>query len=245
MASEAGREAERIRRAYARRAKLGLDARYDYWRPANLFIYQSRERELVRLLDGLGFLPLTGRRVLDVGCGDGAVLRDLVRLGAAPDCLSGIDLLEDRIEAARRLTSGARFDVADAQALPFAGAGFDLVLGFTLLSSLIGDEARRRVATEMARLCSAQGAVVLYDFWTNPFNPDARPLKRDEVRRLFPGWQATFRSVTLAPPLARMLAPLPAGRLACTLLEMIPFLRTHFLVALRPPRPATPQPGLP
>jgi ubiquinone/menaquinone biosynthesis C-methylase UbiE len=241
MASDIEREAQRVRDAYERRARLGLDSRYDIRRAANLYIYQARERALIRLLDDTGMLPLDGRRVLDAGCGDGGVLRDLVRLGAAPSCLTGVDLLSDRIERARELSPGARFEVADAQALPFPDQEFGLVLGFTLLSSLVDQGARARVASEMSRVCARNGAIVLYDFWINPFNRDVRPLSRREVSRLFAGWTAEFRSVTLAPPVVRALAPLPGGWLACTLLEVLPFLRTHFLVALRPPASPTGQ----
>jgi SAM-dependent methyltransferase len=229
-------EARRIREVYARRAAKGLDARYAYWTPANLYTHQSRERSLIRLLGEAGLLPLDGRQVLDVGCGDGAVLRDLVRLGAAPVCLSGVDLIPERVERARELTPGAEFELADAQELPFESGRFDLVLGFTLFSSLLSDQVRERTSSEMRRVCAPHGAVVLYDFWVNPFNRDARPLTHNDARALFPGWQSAFRAVTLAPPITRALAPLPGGWVACTLLEVLPFLRTHFLAALRPPR---------
>jgi SAM-dependent methyltransferase len=231
MADDAANEAERVRAAYARRARLGLDSRYDYWKPANLFIYQSRERDLIRLLERCRLLPLEGKRILDVGCGDGGVLRDMVRLGATPADLSGVDLLEERVARARELTAGACIDAGDAQALPLGAGAFDVVLGFTLLSSVVDPAARRRVASEMARVCA--GAIVLYDFWVNPFNRDTRPLKRDDLSSLFPGWRATFQSTTLAPPLVRALAPLPGGRIACSLLEVLPFLRTHYLAVLR------------
>jgi SAM-dependent methyltransferase len=241
MPENASEEAARVRLAYARRARLGLDARYEYWKPANLFIYQSRERDLVRLLDSLGLLPLSNARILDVGCGDGGVLRDLVRFGAQPSMLTGVDLLEDRVDRARSLTPGAVIRVADAQSLPFADAAFDLVLGFTLLSSVMGPDARSTVAAEVARVCAPGGAVVLYDFWVNPLNRDTHPLRRGEVQGLFPGWPATFRATTLAPPIVRALAPLPGGRLACTLLEVIPFLRTHFLAGLQRSQRAPPR----
>ena len=231
----ADQEAARVKEVYARRETKGLEARYDYSTPANLFTYQSRERVLIRLLREQGLLPLKGREVLDAGCGDGGVLRDLMRLGATPAQTNGVDLLPERIERARELTPGTRFEVADAQALPFEDRRFGLVLGFTLLSSVLSDDARGRIAAEMQRVCAAGGAVVLYDFWVNPFNHDARPLKHDDVRSLFPGWLATFRAATLAPPITRALAPLPGGWVACTLLEVLPFLRTHFLAALRPP----------
>src|SRR3990170_4744298 len=133
MSGEAEREAARVRAAYERRAALGLDARYDYWQPANLFIYQSRERTLLTLLRAAGMLPLTGRRVLDVGC------------GARAEDLRGVDLLAERVQRARELTPGARIEVGDAQALPYEDGSFDLVLGFTLLSSVVDEGARRRI----------------------------------------------------------------------------------------------------
>jgi len=232
MSGEAEREAARVRAAYARRAALGLDARYDYWQPANLFIYQSRERALLTLLRAAGMLPLTGRRVLDVGCGDGGVLRDLLRYGARAEDLRGVDLLAERVQRARELTPGARIEVGDAQALPYEDGSFDLVLGFTLLSSVVDGDARRRVTGEMARVTKPGGLVVLYDFWTNPTNRDALPLRRAEVRRLFAGRRVAFRATTLAPPIVRALIGLPGGWLACTALEMLPFVRTHYVAAV-------------
>jgi len=233
MTAEPEREAARVREVYARRAERGLDARYDYWQPANLFIYQGRERVLLAALDAAGILPLTGRRVLDIGCGNGAVLHDMQRYGAMASDLYGVDLLPDRVESARELLPGARFDVADAQSLPHEDSSFDLVLGFTLLSSVLDEAIRRRIAGEMARVTKPAGLVVLYDFWTNPTNRDVRPLRRDDVDRLFPNRRIEFRGVTLAPPIVRALIGLPGGRLACSALEVLPFLRTHFIAAVR------------
>ena len=225
------READRVRTAYARRRELGLDDRYSYWEPANLYLYQQRERAVVEMLGRHGLLPLGERRVLDVGCGDGSVLRDLLRYGARPEKLEGVDLLAERIERARELSLNVRFSEADAAALPCADASFDLALGFTLLSSILDGETRRRVANEMLRVLRPGGLVLLYDFWLNPRNPDVRPLGRREVRALFPGCTSDWRRVTLAPPLTRLLAP--RSWLACYLLEKLPFLRTHYLVAIR------------
>jgi len=225
-------EAQRVREAYARRAARGLDARYDYWRRENLFIYQARERAMMDLLRKANMLPLTGRRVLDVGCGDGAVLRDIMRYGATVKDLHGVDLLADRVERARTLTPGAHIEVADAQGLNYEDGAFDLVLGFTLLSSVMEPEARARVASEMRRVTRHGGVVLLYDFWTNPFNKDVRPLKQDEVRMLFPEQRIDFQRTTLAPPLVRLLTKVPGGWLACSWLDMLPFLRTHYVAAV-------------
>ena len=57
-------------------------------------------------------------------------------------------------------------------------------------------------------------------------------MQRSDITSLFPGKDVTFRGVTLAPPLIRLLTHVPGGWLACTALEVIPFLRTHFLAAV-------------
>lgn len=233
MTAEPDAEAERLKAAYQRRAALGLDARYDYWEPANLFIYQSRERAFVSLLARERGLPLTGRRILDVGCGNGAVLADLLALGAEAADLHGVDLLEDRVEAARRRLPACRIEVGDARALPYEDASFDLVLGFTLLSSVVDAEARRAVASEMLRVLKPGGLIVLYDFRLNPTNRHVRPLKPEALTLLFARCRIQVWSVTLAPPVVRALVRLPGGWLACSALEMLPFLRTHFLAAIR------------
>jgi hypothetical protein len=59
-----------------------------------------------------------------------------------------------------------------------------------------------------------------------------RPLRREEVQALFPGRKIDFRSTTLAPPLLRLMMLLPGGWLASTLLDMLPFCRTHFVAAV-------------
>jgi len=227
------REAERIRAAYARREEQGLEGRYSYWEPANLYLYQGRERALVSLLADAGLLPMTNLRVLDVGCGEGAVLRDLLRFGARPENMVGVDLLVSRLARARALNAGMAFVVADAADLPYPDAGFDLLLAFTLLSSIVDVEVRGAAASEMLRVLRPGGVLIIYDFWVNPRNPDVRPLRRAEVRRLFPGCAFNWRRVTLAPPLLRLLAgSAPGGWVACYLLEKLPFLCTHFLVTI-------------
>lgn len=52
-----------------------------------------------------------------------------------------------------------------------------------------------------------------------------------EIRGLFPGCRFTFERITLAPPLARRLAPLSRG--LCTFLESLKIFNTHYLAAIR------------
>lgn len=224
-------EIDRIRAAYARRAERGLDDRYSLTDPANLYLFQRRERQLLALLRRHGLTPLRGRRILDIGCGTGEVLNDFVQYGAEPALLAGIDLLEERIEAARRRNPGIAFSVGNAEALPYPDGSFDLALQFTLLSSVLDPEARRRIAQEALRVLRPGGAVLWYDFVWNPTNPDVRGLGRREVAALYPGCRIHAQRVTLAPPISRRLARL--SWTCCRLLETLPFLRTHELMLIR------------
>ncbi|RME57974.1 hypothetical protein D6779_07460 [Candidatus Parcubacteria bacterium] len=77
------------------------------------------------------------------------------------------------------------------------------------------------------------GANVIYDFrLSHPRNSNAVRIGEREIRRLFPGMALTMRRVTLAPPLARAIAPVSPW-LAYTLERALPFLRTHALYLLQ------------
>lgn len=229
----ADEEAERVRAVYARRAAQGADGRYALTEPANLYLFQRRERALVDLLRRERLLPLAGRRILDIGCGDGGMMRDLQRLGAEPRYLTGVDLLPERVAAARQANPAIGVALGDATRLPWRGAAFDMVLLFTVVSSILDDHVRRAVAAEALRVLRPGGAVIWYDFIWNPLNRDTRGVRLAELRALFAGCDVDARRVTLAPPIGRR-----AARRSFTLaaaLETIPLLRTHYLAAITKP----------
>ena len=223
-------EIDRIRKAYRRRGMLGLDERYSLVDPANLYLFQRRERAFLSLLRQQS-LSLTHIRVLDIGCGTGEVLNDFVRYGADPLLLAGIDLLPERIERAHRRNPRISFSIASAEKLPYPDGAFDLCLQFTLLSSVLDGEVRRCIAAEALRVLRPNGVVILYDFIWDPTNRDVRGIRLGEVRRLYPACELSAHRVTLAPPLSRRLAPV--SWTLCRVFEALPFLCSHHLVAIR------------
>ncbi len=232
-------ELERIRTVYARRRATGRDARYTVFDRANLFRLLSLERELVMALRAEGLTDLAALRALDVGCGGGWWLRTLLRWGARPAHLAGIDLLPEAVAACHAIHPELDVRLGSAEELPFADGAFDLVSQFTVFSSILDDGLRRRVAAEMRRVLRPGGVLLWYDFTVNPVNPDTRGIGRRELARLFPGCRLRVRRVTLAPPLARLVAP--RSWLLAELLERLPPLRTHLLATVRPtvvPAPA-------
>jgi ubiquinone/menaquinone biosynthesis C-methylase UbiE len=101
-----------------------------------------------------------GRRVLDVGCGTGAHLA-LYEDGGA--MVAGVDHSEGMLaRARRRLGRGATLFPADAAALPFADASFDLVIAMTLLHEL-DSQSRSAVLAEMRRVAARDGRLLVID----------------------------------------------------------------------------------
>ena len=225
-------EEARIREVYARRS---TGERYAYSNPAHLFMMQERERATLALLKRAALLPLAGRSVLEVGCGGGQWLQDLVRWGAEPRRVHGVDLLGDRVVQARRVAAPEGSVVqGSGSALPFSAGAFDLALQATVFSSILDDAVRRAMADELGRVLRSGGAVLWYDLRiNNPRNPDVRRVSRHEIGGLFPGWRVLLERATLAPPLTRALAGRATG--AARLLATVPWLRTHYLGVLRKP----------
>ena len=89
-------------------------------------------------------------RVLDLGTGTGAVARLVA--SRFPDAeVTGVDVAPKMIEVARTNVPGVRFEVADAERLPFDGGAFDLVT----LGNMIP------FFDELARVTAPGGHVVL------------------------------------------------------------------------------------
>jgi SAM-dependent methyltransferase len=174
-------ELERIAQRYARRAEKVAGDRYSLLRPEVWQMWQERQRALLRLLAQRPGQPADWRAT-EVGCGAGGNLMDLLRLGLMPAHLTGIELLPERLAAARAaLPDSVRLLAGDASVADLAPDSQDLVLQSTVFSSILDDALQQRLAGAMWRWLKPGGAVVWYDFTVNnPRNPDVRgvPLSR-------------------------------------------------------------------
>ncbi len=98
-----------------------------------------------------------GHRVLDVGCGPGALTGELVaRVG--PAAVAGVDPSVSYAMSARERFPGVRIEVARAGALPFEDAAFDAVLA-QLVVHFMADPVHD--LREMARVTKPGGVVAV------------------------------------------------------------------------------------
>ncbi len=224
---------------YAKRGP-GANERHSILRPEVWNTLHERQRETLMWLQAkvrAGCLPpLDTLTALELGCGAGGNLLDLLRWGCMPEHVCGIELLPERYaHACRVLPANIALLLGDATELEPAGAPFDLCLAFTVFSSILEDDAQRRLATRLWQWVRPGGAVLWYDLAVNnPANADVRGVPVRRVRELFPHAQLEVKWVTLAPPLARWACRL--GPSLYDALNWFAVLRTHRLIWLTKPQ---------
>lgn len=208
--------------------------RYGASRPEVRHWLAERQRALIALL---GARERAALNVVEVGCGSGGNLQELLQLGFAAERLRGIELLPERLAQARALLPAVvRLVEGDASRAPVEPASQDIVYASTVFSSLLDPAFQQRLAQAMWHWLKPGGAVLWYDFTVNnPRNPDVRGVPLARVRALFPQGRISHRRITLAPPLARAVCRVHPALYGA--FNAVPLLRTHVLAWIEKPGP--------
>ena len=123
---------------------------------------RSMEAGAREFYDRLTLTP--GSKLLDVGCGSGQLALMAAREGLD---VVGVDIAENGIERARVRARAeqlqARFEQADAEALPFEDGTFDAVV--SLIGAMFAPQPEL-VAQELLRVCAPGGTVAMAN-WTS------------------------------------------------------------------------------
>jgi glycosyltransferase involved in cell wall biosynthesis/SAM-dependent methyltransferase len=226
-------ERGRVQRAYDRYA--GSARKQRSWaaeNPGNVAI----RRELVGAALALAKPALAdaadSREILDVGCGSGWWLAELAARPELGTELHGLDVLPDRVQAARRRVPGAAIEVGDARALPYGDGRFGVVTLFTVLSSLANARGASLALREARRVLAPGGVLLIWEpRFPNPLNRGTLLITRRLAQAALAGLQLTVREITLLPPLARRLGP-RTETLYPRLARIAP-LRSHRLIGAR------------
>lgn len=228
-------ELARIIAEYHRReATPVIFRRYRHENAATRLNLESIHRAIREALIRHGIVSLAGKCVLDIGCGNGGWLRRLVEsYGVTQGQCVGIDLMEERIAAASKTSPEMEWHLGSAHALPFVDASFDLLLCFTVFSSILDETLSEAIAREMWRVLAPGGFILWLDFaYNNPRNPAVHGMPEKRVRAFFPiDAHVDVQRIILAPPLSRLIAP-HACWLARTL-ERCEVLNTHLFMTIQ------------
>ncbi|HEX6497669.1 MAG TPA: methyltransferase domain-containing protein [Micromonosporaceae bacterium] len=123
-----------------------------------------------RVYDGLVALSgaRPGDRVLDVGCGTGYLTRRVARAVAPDGYVVGVDPSSSVIGyAADHAPDNGAFEIARAQALPYADASFDVVVS-SLAMHHVPSEDRAAALREMRRVLRPGGRLLIVDYREQP-----------------------------------------------------------------------------
>lgn len=121
-----------------------------------------------------------GDRVLEIGCGTGAITRRLLATGAR---VTAVDRSNDMLDAARRRAPSADYRRGDVTSLDL-GSGYDcVVLAFVLHE--LPSEKRRALLPATARTLRPGGRIAVME-WALPTNPTARSVWRRVIRTIEP-----------------------------------------------------------
>jgi SAM-dependent methyltransferase len=150
-------------------------------------------------------------RVLDLGCGNGALL---LALGDGIARGAGVDISSQMIERARRRAAGdpkLAFEVVAGPSLPFADGSFDVVTSFLSFRYLDWDP----ILTEIRRVLAPGGRLLIVDMVEKPLGVrDAPAFLRSALHHALrrfrePRFARDVAALTAHPAFRRMLAKNP------------------------------------
>lgn len=111
-------------------------------------------RALIRALMARYADGVQERKVLEIGCGTGAMIKELEPLAAS---VCGLDISPAALRYCRQRGIDS-VCVADAACLPYQGSRFDLIIGIDVLEHVDDDAAALR---EIYRVCRPGGLLIL------------------------------------------------------------------------------------
>jgi ubiquinone/menaquinone biosynthesis C-methylase UbiE len=175
--------------------------------PQVLFQFLAAEAAVVRALRSIEANPAEAK-VLDVGCGRGASLLSLLRMGFTPANLYGVDIRPDQIASARNQLPTSPIQCGDASQLEFADNTFDIVHASAMFLQVPDEALSGRIAAEMVRVAKPAGHILVSDWrYSKPGSSEFKAMDKKRIARLFSvGSRTTVQGVfpgQLIPPVGR------------------------------------------
>jgi SAM-dependent methyltransferase len=184
------------------------------------YVYTTRIGKFSVWADLLGQLNLRGNeRLLDMGCGRGAVLLMAAKLlpegkAAGLDLWKSSDQSGNTLEAARRnaelegVADRVEFVTGDMTAMPFEHESFDVVVSSLAIHNITNSSRRLKAIDEAFRVLKRGGRVVIADIGgTREYADRLRQLGMRDLEHRPLGWRYWYGGPWVATRLVRASKP--------------------------------------
>ena len=118
-------------------------------------------QEIAAFIKDSGIKNLTSGRILEIGCGNGLILRELSKILGEKWMLSGSDISENLLR--RTLAPQATMYCADARNTPAGANEYDLIYLHSVLQYFDNEEYLRDVITDCMRIIKPGGSLYFLD----------------------------------------------------------------------------------
>jgi SAM-dependent methyltransferase len=188
---------------------------------AGLGLYASRRGKFIVWIRLLDQLHLRGdERILDLGCGRGAVLllaaqRLSTGRAVGVDLWKRMDQSGNAAEATMRnavaegVADRVELHTADMTALPFENTTFDLVVSNVAMHNIKGHAGRDKAIEEAVRVLQLGGRLLIADIWaTRHYRAQLAKLGMIDIDRRGLGWRMWWSGPWLATRLVSARKPM-------------------------------------
>lgn len=131
-------------------------------------------------------IDFTQCKILDAGCGNGALLRLIAEIKENTNNLYGYDLSEYRIKQAKNLNPNIEYHIGDITNFKIKGIKFDIIFAVDVFMHLNTIEQIQASLVNIRDMLSEDGIFIWYDaYWNNHFealeNADSCGFNQDEM----------------------------------------------------------------
>ena len=200
-----------------------------------LFQLMALKNSFIKSLSKINLDPSS--YILDVGCGSGNDLMELVKYGFDQNKLFGVDINNERIDIGKLNYPLLNLSIQDATKLNFQDNFFNLVFESTMFVQITDIEMSQKIAREMVRVTKKNGYIFLIDWRYGKFwNPNYLACNKKRVKQLFNvGTDMEIIAISngsLIPPIGRFLSTY-FGSLYFVVHKLCPFLVGQFTYVLK------------